>query len=411
MADVRMRGFRQRTPVATVWDWLGHHLGPMPAQAVPVAAAHGRVLAEPVTAPEPVPPFARAAMDGYALRGAETVGAGPYNPLEFAVAGTSLPGRPFDGVLPPGAAVRIMTGAPVPAGADAVLPAEQAVETAGRVAATDTVPPQKHVGAPGEDVAAGDRVLEPGRMLRPQDAGLIASLGIDGVPVVGAPRVRVVVTGDELVAPGGERGPAQIFDANSTTLQGLVARDGGRVTETVRLGDDPAAIRDRLTAPGAELVVVTGGSSVGAEDHAPRLLAEAGELVFHGVAMRPSAPTGIGRVGAVPVFLLPGNPVSCLAGYELFAGRALRLLGGRSPDSPHRSQRAPLARKMVSAVGRVDYCRVALGPEGVTPIALSGASILSSTTRADGFVLVPADAEGYAPGTEVTVRLYDAATP
>lgn len=410
-ADVRMQGFRQRTPVADVWDWLTARIEAVGSETVPVGAAPGRVLAETVTAGESVPPFARAAMDGFALRGDATVGAGPYNPLEFEVAGTAMPGRPFDGTLPASAAVRIMTGAPLPDGADAVLPAEHAHEAAGRVAVTEGIPPQKHVGAVGEDVAAEEQLLTPGRVLRPQDAGLMASLGRHEARVVAAPRVRIVVTGDELAAPGSTRGPAQIFDANSTTLQGLVPGDGGQVTEIARLGDDPEAIRDRLTAPGADLVIVTGGSSVGDEDHAPRLLAESGELAFHGVAMRPSAPTGIGRLGSVPVFLLPGNPVSCLAGYELFAGPALRLRGGRGTDWPHRSCQAPLARKIVSAVGRVDYCRVALGPEGVEPIALSGASILSSTTRADGFVLVPADAEGYAPGTEVTVRLYSPVQP
>lgn len=409
-ADIRMRGFRQRAPVEEVWHWLEGWIQPATTEEVPVGAAHGRVLGETVTAPEPIPPFPRAAMDGYALRGAETVGAGPYNPLEFRVAGESLPGRPYPGALPAGGAVRIMTGAPVPEGADAVLPAEYAEEEGDRVAATADVPPRKHVGPTGEDVAEGEYLLDPGRVLRPQDAGLIASLGRDRVQVVTAPRVRLVVTGDELAAPGTVRGAAQIYDANSTVLRGLVDRDGGRVVRTERVGDDPEAIRQLLTAGGADLVIVTGGSSVGAEDHAPRLLAEAGELAFHGVAMRPSAPTGLGRIGEVPVFLLPGNPVSCLAGYELFAGRALRLLGGRDPELPHPAIRARLARKIASAVGRVDYCRVGLGAEGVEPIALSGASILSSTTRADGFVLVPADSEGYAPGTEVTVRLYDPVT-
>ncbi len=414
-ADVRMRGFRNRTPVEEVWDWLEGWIRPRGAEEVPVAAACGRVLAEAITAPESVPPFARAAMDGYALRGAETVGADPYNPLELTVTGESLPGRPFPEPLPAGAAVRIMTGAPVPEGADAVLPAEYAEETGSgektRVAVTAAVPPRKHVGRVGEDVAAGERLLERGRVLRPQDGGLIASLGLDRVRVVAAPGVRVVVTGDELAAPGTARGPAQIYDANSAILPGLVARDGGRMVRTERVGDDPKSLRRLLTAGGAELVIVTGGSSVGAEDHAPRLLAEAGELAFHGVAMRPSAPTGLGRLGDVPVFLLPGNPVSCLAGYELFAGRALRLLAGRDPRWPHRTVRAPLARKIASAVGRMDYCRVGLGPDGVEPIALSGASILSSATRADGFVLVPADSEGFAPGTEVTVHLYHPVNP
>jgi molybdopterin molybdotransferase len=190
-------------------------------------------------------------------------------------------------------------------------------------------------------------------------------------------------------------------------LRGLVARDGGVLQALVRTGDDPALIRNAITAPGADVVLVSGGSSVGTEDHAPRLLAEVGELAIHGVAMRPSSPAGCGRIGDTLVFLLPGNPVSCLCAYDFFAGRAIRLRGGRSGDWPHRRREGIVARKIVSAIGRVDYCRVRLTGEDVEPLALSGASILSSTTRADGFVIVPSESEGYGAGSEVTVYLYE----
>jgi molybdopterin molybdotransferase len=174
-----------------------------------------------------------------------------------------------------------------------------------------------------------------------------------------------------------------------------------------KLGDDPAQIRDALVEPGADVILVSGGSSVGSEDHAPRLLAEVGELAIHGVAMRPSSPAGAGRIGDTLVFLLPGNPVSCLCAYEFFAGRAIRILGGRQPNWPHRTREGIVSRKIVSDIGRVDYCRVRFVENQVEPLALSGASILSSTTRADGFVIVPAASEGYGPGATVTVYLYE----
>jgi molybdopterin molybdotransferase len=173
------------------------------------------------------------------------------------------------------------------------------------------------------------------------------------------------------------------------------------------LGDDPRIIAEALAARGADIVLVSGGSSVGAEDHAPRLLAELGELALHGIAMRPSSPAGMGRIGETLVFLLPGNPVSCLCAYDFFAGRAIRRIGGRPTDWPYPQARAIVARKIVSQVGRVDYVRVKLGQAGVEPLALSGASMLSSTTRADGFVVAPAESEGFGPGTEVTVHLYE----
>ena len=405
--DVRMQGFRQRSEVPVVLEWIDRSAARLGPESVPLDACVDRVLAGDVVAGIDVPGFDRAAMDGYALRGEETSGATEYNPLTFPVAGQVLPAQPLDATVARGAAVRIMTGAPIPKGVDAVVPAEFATETAGRIEITRLVAPGQHVAHVGEDVRAGSVVLTSGRRLRPQDAGLVASLGQSHVAAVRQPRVRIVVTGNEVVAPGSGKSLHQVYDANSYMLRGLLARDGGVLESARRLGDHPDAIRDALVAPGADVILVSGGSSVGSEDHAPRLVAEAGELAIHGVAMRPSSPAGAGRVGAALVFLLPGNPVSCLCAYDFFAGRAIRIMGGRSPDWPHRALRTPVARKIVSAIGRVDYCRVRLVPEGAEPIALSGASILSSTTRADGFVVVPAESEGYAPGTEVTVYLYD----
>ncbi|MFH1919817.1 MAG: molybdopterin-binding protein, partial [Planctomycetota bacterium] len=169
---------------------------------------------------------------------------------------------------------------------------------------------------------------------------------------------------------------------------------------------EPAAILDAMRSE-ADVVLVSGGSSVGQEDHAPALVIEHGRLPIHGIAMRPSSPTGMGLLDGRLVFLLPGNPVSCLCGYDFFAGRAIRALGGRSVDWPYRRIAAPLRRKIVSTVGRLDYMRVRLVEGCVDPLAIGGASVLSSTTRADGFVVVPPDSEGYPPGADVTVFLYD----
>jgi molybdopterin molybdotransferase len=411
VTDVRMHGFAQRSEVHTALEWIDAHAARLDDETVPLDEASGRVLAAALIAPLDVPGFDRAAMDGYALPGAETSGASEYNPLTFAITGEALPGQPFSGSLQQGAAIRIMTGAPVPPAVDAVIPAEYATEENNAIVVTRPVAPGQHVGHRGEDIREGSPALGAGRRLRPQDLGLIASLGIAQVRVVRRPRVRILVTGNEVKAPGEAKGPYQIYDANSYMLRGLVARDGGALESQRRLEDDRARIRSALAEPGADVILVSGGSSVGSEDHAPQLIAELGELAIHGIAMRPSSPAGMGRIGdtnvGALVFLLPGNPVSCLCAYDFFAGRAIRLLGGRPPDWPHRTVRAPVARKIVSAIGRVDYCRVRLVDEGVEPLALSGASILSSTTRADGFVIVPGPSEGYGPGTEVTVYLYD----
>jgi molybdopterin molybdotransferase len=410
-ADVRMRGFPSRGDVDEVCRLVRELARPLAAEPVGLGDAAGRVVAGEVIASVPVPGFPRAAMDGYAVRGEETFGASDYTPLTFRVIGEALPGRPFPGVAGRGEAVRIMTGAPLPCGADAVVMAEYAREAeapGGReVTVTESVPPGRHVGQIGEDIEVGQRLLPAGRILRPQDVGALASVGIATVPVIRRPTVRLVITGDELLPPGSMPTGACIVDSNSVMLEALVRRDGGLPVGGPIVPDRRSTVEAALLDPAGDLVLVSGGSSVGAEDHAPLVVAQHGELLVHGVAMRPSSPAGVGRLGGRLVFLLPGNPVSCLCAYDFFAGPAVRMLGGRSPDWPHRQVRAPLARKIASAVGRVDYVRVRLTSAGVEPLAISGASILSSTIRADGFVIVSRDSEGHGPGEEVLVYRYD----
>jgi molybdopterin molybdotransferase len=421
--DVRMRGFARRHTVAAALDWLDAQLRPLDSETVRVGAASGRVLANAVASDVDVPGFDRSTMDGYAVVAADTDGAGAYNRLPLSVIGDSMPGRPFNGSVNAGEAVRVMTGAPMPRGADAVLPAEFVDVDGGgpaeaghyvgappkgghyEISATASVSPGKNVGRVGEDIARGAQVLERGRALRPQDLGVLSSVGHGEVSVVRRPRVRLVVTGNELLPAGSRPEGVHIADANGPMLAALVERDGGVVEFPGLVRDDRVAILAALNAD-ADVVIVSGGSSVGVEDLAPMLVAEHGELAVHGIAMRPSSPTGLGRIGHRLVFLLPGNPVSSLCAYDFFAGRAIRALGGRDKAWPYRAVRATLKRKISSPIGRLDYARVKLVDGLVDPISVGGASVLSSTTRADGFVIVGDDSEGCAEGTEVDVWLY-----
>ena len=404
--DVRMRGFARRDTVEAALAWLDAQALRLDSEVVSLQGASGRVLATSIVSDVDVPGFDRAAMDGYAVVADSTEGASAYNPLLLDVIGDSLPGRPFGRAACAGQAVRIMTGAPMPAGADAVLPAEWADAVDDRhMRALDAVSPGKHVGTRGEDITRATKLFEAGRVLRPQDLGVLSSVGVAEVPVVRRPRVRLVVTGNELLPAGSRPHGHHIADANGPMLTALVERDGGVVDFPGLVPDEPGAILDALRAE-ADVVIVSGGSSVGIEDHAPALVAAHGDLAIHGIAMRPSSPTGLGRLGHRLVFLLPGNPVSCLCAYDFFAGRAIRALGGRARTWPYRSIVAPLARKISSSIGRLDYARVRVVDGVVEPLAIGGASVLSSTTRADGFVLVSADSEGYAPGATVEVWLY-----
>jgi molybdopterin molybdotransferase len=330
-----------------------------------------------------------------------------------------------------------MTGAPIPAGADSVLPAEsvdlaverglQPARTPETISAVAEVSPQKNVGHRGEDIVRGTTLLDAGRELRPQDLGVMSSVGHATARVIRRPRVRLVITGNELLPAGSKPHDYQISDANGPMLAALAERDGAVVDFPGLIRDDgdeilaalgvgPAQVGPvLLDGPnGPDVIIVSGGSSVGIEDLAPMLVAKHGELAVHGIAMRPSSPTGMGTLGSRLVFLLPGNPVSALCAYDFFAGRAIRALGGRTKEWPYRAVRGTLTRKISSPIGRLDYARVKFdGPSTglgagrrVEPLSVAGASVLSSTTRADGFVIVEQDSEGYAAGADVDVWLY-----
>jgi molybdopterin molybdotransferase len=405
-----MRGFARRRTVRAALEWLDAQLKPLDAEEVSLRGAAERILATSVVSGIDVPGFDRATMDGYAVSADSTEGTTAYNQTPLTVIGDSMPGRPFNGLVSPGEAVRVMTGAPMPRGANAVLPAEwiQAENNDGcavRVSALATVPPEKNVGRRGEDILRGATLLEPGRVLRPQDLGVLSSIGHGDVWVVKQPRVHLAVTGNELLPAGSCPHGYSIADANGPMLVALIERDGGVVDFPGPVRDDRDAILHALHAD-ADIVIVSGGSSVGVEDLAPVLVAQHGELAVHGIAMRPSSPTGLGRIAHRLIILLPGNPVSCLCGYDFFGGRAVRALGGRSKMWPYRSIRAKLKRKINSQIGRLDYARVKIEDGLIEPLAIGGASILSSTTRADGFVVVDDDSEGFAAGTDVEVWLY-----
>jgi len=409
--DVRMRGFHSRIPLEEALSRIVDATAPLgKAEEVAVSAAAGRLLASDARAPRPVPAFDRSAMDGYAVKAERTFPATSYDPVVLEVAGESLPAAPFEGRLSGARAVRIMTGAPLPAGADAVVPAEFAEEDRGFVRLSGPVAPGKNVSGAGEDLAEGAVALPEGRVLRPQDLGLLASIGLGRVRVAPRPRVGVLATGDEIVRAGATLEPFQVFDANTPMLTGLVDRWGGTLASSTLQPDEGPRLRRALgrilASPSVDLVLVTGGTSVGAEDQMPGLLADLGRLIFHGVALRPAGPTGFGVAGGKPVFLLPGNPVSCLCGFDLLAGPCLRRLQGLPALPPYARARVPLARRLSSVAGRTDYARVSLGEKGAEPISVSGASVLTTATRADGFVVVPSAVEGWDEGEVVEVHLY-----
>jgi molybdopterin molybdotransferase len=404
--DVRMRGFATRHDVEEALALLRQRLVPLPSEVIPLAEALDRVLAADIVAAIDVPHFDRAAVDGYAVRARDTFGASDYNPIALTLKGEVLPGRALDLTLGENEAVRIMTGAPLPPGADAVVMAEYAEEAGGLVQILQPIAPFKNVGRVGEDIRKGDVVLTRGRKLRPQDLGVLASIQVAQVPVFRRPTVALIITGNELVDVGEPLSGCQIVDSNSFTLSGLVRRLGAVPVRKGIVRDDRRLIKEAMQKATEDVVIVTGGTSVGAEDFAPLIVQELGELVVHGVAMRPSSPVGFGFIQGRPIFLIPGNPVSALVAFDAFVGPTLQLLQGLPPAYPYPKVRGRLTRKIASAIGRVDFVRVRFTAAGVEPLRVTGASILSSTTRADGFVIVDKNSEGLDEGQEVEVYVY-----
>lgn len=395
---------------------IKQRLRPLESQEVLWDQAAGRVLAQAITAPVSLPSFPRAAMDGFAVRSSDLEAASPEQPCQLQVRGVAYPARPWPGTVSVGTAVRIMTGAAIPEGADTVAMLEDSeVSADGQfVSFRRPSPPGRHVIAVGEDVRAGQVVLPAGRVLRPQDVALLVALGLTSCPVVRQPRVMLLVSGSELVPPGVIPKVGEIVDSNTPLLQALIPRDGGQVVEVLRVPDDPVllrqAFRQALTKD-IDVVLVSGGSSTGDEDFCPCVLAEMGELVAQGLAIRPAAPTGFGwlnRAGTLlPVVLLPGNPVACLVAYELLAGRIIRHLAGRSLDLPHCQRTAPLRESWSSPPGRLEWVRVCIEQNQAVPLRQRGASSISSLVAADGFFLVPEEVTLYPAGTIVTVYLFE----
>ncbi len=356
------------------------------------------MLAEPIGAPADVPAMDCAAVDGYALRSAETEGASDYNPLLFTLIETfDKPTHP----LPLAGAALVSAGAPLPGGADAVLPFDATQPKGTMLEIFAAVAAGSGVERRGQQVRAGTALIEARRILRPQDAGLLASLGIDRVRVARLPRVRLVIVGPKRFA-----GHPSTGDANGPMLRGLIERDGGMVETMNAVEPRCEAIGEAIAAPGADVILVAGRTGTGADDEAPLALAKAGELAIHGVAMRPGGSTGMGLAGATPVLLLPGDPLGCWCAYELLAGRLIRSLGGRSPELPHCVREAEVGRKIVSAIGFVDLCRVRLVEGRVEPVGSAEFGGLASSALADGFVVDSGSARGIRARHRVEVRLY-----
>ena len=400
------------TSVHEALAFILNHTTEGPGTVVPTEEALGLVLAEDVRALNDIPPFTNSAMDGYAVRSADTRGASKKRPITLTLLETVPAGRVPKKCIRTGRATKIMTGAPMPRGADAVLIAEDSDEKNGSILCFAEVRRGENVRRAGEDVRRGDRVLPKGTLIRPQEMGMLGAAGRTRVRVIRRPRVAILATGSELVEADRTPGPGQIRNCNNFSLRGLVKKYGA---EPVNLGivrDDVGALRARIiAATSCDLVVTSGGVSVGEHDLVKTILARLGTGVkFWQVRVKPGKPLAFGLVRGTPVFGLPGNPVSVIVSFEQFVRPALLKMMGRTKLAKPVIA-ATCERRIEKPTDRVHLIRARIRRRGgryyASPVGPQGSGILTSMVMADGLIIVPAKKTVVRAGEMVRVMMLD----
>lgn len=424
-----MRPGEGTTPAGEWGDWLAPagawermlaawQPAESPAHDAPLMEASGRVLAVDVRAPLDSPAFDRSAVDGYALRAADIASVTESEPARLAFAGEVPMGAASAVAVAAGQAVWVATGSMIPAGADSVVMVERSERDGDTVLVRRQAQAGENIVRRGDDLRAGDLVLRAGRRLRPQDIAVLASMGVAAVSLRPRPRVAIIAGGDELVSPGEALGPGQIYDSNSFAMAAQVASWGADPHIMPRTPDLPEAVQEALARAvgAAEIVLLSGGSSVGIKDLTADAINAAGSpgVVVHGVAMRPGRPTIIGVVNGVLVIGIPGNPVSAMVACEVFARPAVEALLGLQPPRVagtlgDYAVSGRLAERVRSQLGRQDYVRVRLSDDAaglaVYPVP-GGSAVIRSMVDADGMLVVPPDRDALEAGETVEVRLF-----
>lgn len=405
-------------PDASGWLTIAQARAQMLAELTPVAGwenvalrdALNRVLARDVVAPFNVPAHDNCAMDGYALRAADLAAGGP---TRLAVVGSAFAGTAFSGSIGPGHAVRVMTGAVLPRGADLVVPQEVTQAAGEQVTIPAGQKPGQNIRRAGEDLAAGQPAIRGGKRVGPAELGLLASLGVAEAMVRRRLRVAILSTGDEIASIGRTLAPGQIYDSNRYTLTAALRRLDVELLDLGVVRDDPAALELAFaTAAGsADVVITSGGVSVGEADFVKELMAKLGEVKFWKIAIKPGRPMAFGRIGSAWLFGLPGNPVAVMVSFYQLVVDALQVLAGVDPLPPRPLLRAPCTAPLRKGKGRTEFIRAVLFDDGgtwkVRPGEHQGSGVLRSMSEANCFIALPEDQGNVAAGDLVAVQPFE----
>lgn len=413
MERLRKIGFSRLTPLEEVLEKLLSSIQLNPIEEINLIESLNRILATDIVSEMDIPPFNRSAMDGYAIRAEDSFNASPKNPKKIKKVGTIEIGESSTFKLNKNEGIKISTGAPIPDGADAVVKIEDTEIENDIINLYISLPPGKNVSKRGEDIKKGTQVLNEGTELKAEHIALLSSLGFNKVKVRNKPKISVFSSGDELLEPGNPLQPGKIYNSNTPMISTLIKIYGGTVIRGETIQDDKIIIKNKLieAAEDSQIIIFTGGTSVGTKDYLPEIVNEVGTILTHGIAQRPGAPVLIGFLNETLIFCLPGTPVAAYVSFLNITGLTIRKMLGCSVLDPRTEVIAKISKDVpVSGLGYLHYLRVNLEKSQeeiiAIPVKLKGSGVISSLTFTDGIVEIPPNQEGLKKGDKVKVKLF-----
>ena len=410
---LRKIGFSKLTPLTEALEKLFSKVNKNPIEEIEIKNSLNRVLANDIVSELDIPPFDRSAMDGYALVAEDSFKASPKNPKKIKLVGTIEIGEDSKFTITKGEGIRISTGAPIPKGADAVIKIEDTEIENDLISLYQSLPPGKNISRKGEDIKKGTQVLSMGTDLKAEHIALLTSLGFSSVKVRKKPTISIFSSGDELIEPGDTLQPGKIYNSNTPMVSALVSLYGGTVVRGETVKDDKRTIKNRLieAAGDSQVIIFTGGTSVGTKDYLPEIVEESGVVLTHGIAHRPGAPVLIGLLNESLIFCLPGTPVAAYVSFLGIVGPVIRSMLGCITRDPRIKIIAKINKDVpVSSLGYLHYLRVNLEKVEeeliAVPVKLKGSGVISSLTFSDGIVEIPPHQEGLKKGELVIVKLF-----